>query len=85
MAELDRKLRLTMSQRSTLEERFVKVISEGRSKMDALFSQNYANSEIMLMVLNGIPDAEVKALLEEEQLVVWRDVAARYSSWWNQF
>ncbi|MBL9145098.1 MAG: hypothetical protein JNM99_15570 [Verrucomicrobiaceae bacterium] len=85
VAELDRKLRLTMSQRSTLEERFVKVISEGRSKMDALFSQNYANSEIMLMVLNGIPDAEVKALLEEEQLVVWRDVAARYSSWWNQF
>lgn len=85
VAELDRKLRLTTAQRSTLEERFVKVIRDGKSKMDALFSQNYANSEIMLMVLNGIPDAEVKALLEEEQLVVWRDVAARYSSWWNQF
>ena len=85
VAELDRKLRLTTSQRSTLEERFVKVISEGKSKVDALFAQNYANSEIMLMVLNGIPDAEVKSLLEEEQLVVWREVASRYSGWWNQF
>ena len=85
VAELDRKLRLTTAQRSTLEERFVKVIRDGKSKVDALFAQNYANSEIMLMVLNGIPEAEVKALLEEEQLVVWRDVAARYSSWWNQF
>ncbi len=85
VAELDRKLRLTMSQRSTLEERFLKVIREGKSKVDALFAQNYANSEIMLMVLNGIPDAEVKSLLEEEQLVVWREVASRYSGWWNQF
>ena len=85
VAELDRKLRLTMSQRSTLEERFLKVIREGKSKVDALFAQNYANSEIMLMVLNGIPDAEVKSLLEDEQLVVWREVASRYSGWWNQF
>ena len=27
----------------------------------------------------------VQHLGEEEQLVVWRDVASRYSSWWNQF
>jgi len=85
VAEVDRKLRLTASQRAQLEERFVTVIREGKSKVDALFAQSYSNSEIMLMVLNGIPDAEAKTLLEPDQLIGWREVAGRYSSWWNQF
>jgi hypothetical protein len=85
VAELDRKLRLTIDQRAKLEARFTTVFRENKAKVDGLFAQSYANSEIMLMVLNGVPESEARALLEDDQLTVWRDVAARYSGWWNQY
>lgn len=85
VAELDRKLRLTPDQRQKLESRFTTVFRDNKAKVDGLFAQSYANSEIMLMVLNGVPEPEARALLEDDQFTVWRDVASRYSGWWNQY
>lgn len=85
VAELDRKLRLTTDQRNKLEGIFTNVIRNSKAKIDAMFSQSYSNSEILLMILNGVPENEAKAFLGEDQMIGWRDVASRYSSWWNQF
>lgn len=85
VAEVDRALRLTDSQRSRLEILFTRVIREGKPKIDAMLSQNYANSSILLMVCNGVKEPELKELLEADQIASWRDLAANYSGWWTQF
>ena len=85
VSELDRKLRLTEQQRSTLETKLTEVIRTHKAKIDTMLSQSYANSEIVLMVCNGVPATDAKAMLEPDQLEVWHEMTARYSGWWNQF
>jgi hypothetical protein len=85
VSELDRKLRLTEQQRSTLETKLTEVIRTHKAKIDTMLSQSYANSEIVLMVCNGVPASDAKAMLEPDQLEVWHEMMARYSGWWNQF
>ena len=85
VSELDRKLRLTEQQRSTLEAKLTSVIRTHKAKIDAMLSQSYANSEIVLMVCNGVPKDEAKTMLDPDQLEVWHQMSARYSGWWNQF
>ena len=85
VAELDRKLRLTDRQRSSLETKFTETIRTNKAKVDSMLGQTYANTEIVLMVCSGVPSADVKEMLEPDQMEVWHDVASRYSGWWNQF
>lgn len=85
VAELDRKLRLTEEQRSRLEAMLNGVIRTAKPKIDAMLAQSYSNSEILLMVLNGIPLVDVQKLLEPDQMAGWRELAGRYSGWWNQY
>ncbi len=85
VAELDRKLRLTPDQRQRLEPIVSKAVRESKSKLDAFLTQNYANSELLMMVVNGIPASEVSTLIDADQMAGWREVKERYSGWWNQF
>jgi hypothetical protein len=84
-AELDRKVRLTAEQRSKLEPLFLKTVQSHRAKVDMLLSQNYVNTEMLLMLLNGIAEAEVKDVLEPDQLRGWREAMQVYADWWNSF
>jgi hypothetical protein len=85
VAELDRKLRLTATQRTRLESMLTGVIRTAKPKIDAMLGQSYSNSEILLMVLNGVPMVDIQKLLEPDQMAGWREVASRYSGWWSQF
>lgn len=85
VAEVDRKLRLTEEQRSRLETLLMEVIRSAKPKIDAMLGQSYSNSEILLMVLNGVPSVDVQKLLEPDQMTAWRDLAGRYSGWWSQY
>ncbi len=84
-AELDKKIRLSPQQRPQVEATLTRVIQTSITKVDAFLQENYANSELLLMVLNGVPTEEMKTLIEADQQVGWRTLASRYSSWWNQF
>ncbi len=85
VAELDRKLRLTPDQRQHLEPLISKAVRESKVKLDAFLTQTPANSELLMMVVNGIPPAEVSSVIDADQLAGWREVKERYSGWWNQF
>lgn len=85
VAELDRKLRLTSTQRTRLESMLTGVIRTAKPKIDAMLGQSYSNSEILLMVLNGVPMVDIQKMLEPDQMAGWREVASRYSGWWSQF
>jgi len=85
VSELDRKLRLTPDQRQRLEPLVNKAVRDAKSKLDAFLAQNYANSELLMMVVNGIPATEVASLIDADQMAGWREVKERYSGWWNQF
>ena len=84
VSEVDRHLRLTASQRGKLEIALASVIAGAGSRIDAMLGQNYTSSEFILMVLNGVPEPTVKALLEADQQTGWDELAARYAGWWNQ-
>ena len=85
VSEVDRKLRLTERQRASMETLLAGVIRSAKPKIDAMLAQSYSNSEVLLMVLNGVPEFEVQKCLEPDQVKGWRVMASRYSSWWNQF
>ena len=85
VAELDRKLRLTPEQRLKLEPVVSKVVRASKAKLDVFLGQAYANTELLMMVINGIPASEVSTLIEADQMEGWREVRERYAGWWNQF
>ena len=85
VAELDKKLRLTPAQREKLEPVVSHAVRDAKAKLDAFLSQPYANTELLLMVINGIPSNDVASLIEPDQMAGWQEVKERYSGWWNQF
>lgn len=85
VAELDRKLRLTPEQRQKLEPVISRVVRASKAKLDVFLGQAYANTELLMMVINGIPSSEVGSLIEADQMEGWREVRERYSGWWNQY
>ncbi len=85
VAELDRKLRLTPDQRRKLEPVVSRVVRDSKAKLDVFLGQAYANTELLLMVINGIPSSEVVSLIEADQMEGWREVRERYAGWWNQY
>ncbi|MDB6072642.1 MAG: hypothetical protein JWO89_282, partial [Verrucomicrobiaceae bacterium] len=85
VAELDRKLRLTPDQRQKLEPVVSRVVRSSKAKLDVFLGQAYANTELLLMVINGIPASEVVSLIEADQMEGWREVRERYAGWWNQY
>ena len=85
VAELDRRLRLTPTQREKLEPVIRRVVTSARAKVEAFQSQPYANSELLLMVVNGVPANEVATLIEPDQIAGWDELRDRYSGWWNQY
>ncbi len=85
VAEVDRKLRLTGEQRRKLEALLSDVIRKAKPKIDARLAQNYVNSDVLLMTLNGVPEGDAKGVLEEDQWKGWQELTTRYSSWWNQY
>jgi hypothetical protein len=85
VAELDRKVRLTPSQRAQMEPIFLKVVNENSNKMSAVLAQNYVNTEMMLMIITAVPEKEVSGWLAPEQLRGWREAVHLYSDWWNQY
>ena len=85
VAELDRRLRLTPEQRQKLEPVIRRVVTEARAKVEAFQSQPYANSELLLMVINGVPAPEVATLIDADQLAGWQDIKDKYAGWWNQY
>ena len=85
VSELDKRLRLTSDQRQRLEPIIKRVIQSARAKLDAFQSQPYANTELLLMLVNGVPATEVAALIEADQLAGWEELKERYGGWWNQY
>jgi hypothetical protein len=85
VAELDRKIRLTRTQREQLEVIFVQAIAGNRPKVDAMMQQNYLNTEMILMLLHAVPEAQVKPILQSDQLYGWKEAMFQYGDWWNSF
>jgi hypothetical protein len=85
VAELDRKIRLSRSQREQLEVVFMQAVVGNRPKVDSMMQQNYLNTEMMLMLLHAVPEAQVKPLLQSDQLYGWKEAMHQYADWWNSF
>ncbi|MDB6138991.1 MAG: hypothetical protein JWO94_2063 [Verrucomicrobiaceae bacterium] len=85
VAELDRKLRLTPAQREKLEPVVSRIVRASKAKLDVFLGQTYANTELLMMVINGIPDREASSLIEPDQMAGWREVREHYAGWWNQY
>jgi hypothetical protein len=85
VAELDRKLRLSQTQRQQIEPLFIELVTQQETKMDLLMGQSYLNTDMLLMLLNGVEPKSFNALLSPEQQKVWPDMAQQYADWWAQY
>ncbi len=84
VAEVDRKVLLTASQRAKLEPLVHQVVEANALKLEGLLAQNYVNSEMLLGVASLLKDEQVKPILEKEQWDGWREAATRMAYYFAQ-
>lgn len=84
VAEVDRKVLLTASQRAKLEPLVMQVVEAHAIKMEGLLAQNYVNSEMLLGVVSLVKEDEVKPILDKEQWDGWREAATRMAYFFGQ-